>query len=104
MTADTVAYQVRVKNGGRIGNERIICCNLSSQFTRDLRHFGLEKQEGQTPGSRREMREHFFTLERVFAVPNWPLWPPVLYTGPHLVLCQCAVTNPGGVPHFSHPN
>lgn len=52
------------------------------------------------PGSHREIRQHLSTLEKVCAVPNWPHWPPVLYTGPSLVLCQSAVTNPGGVPHF----
>lgn len=100
MTAETVTHQVRVKNGQRIGNERIICCNLSSWFTRDQRHFGAWKQKDQTSGSRREMRERFSTLGRVLAVPNWPT---VLYTGPSLVLCQFAVTNPGGVSHLLSP-
>lgn len=64
MTADTVAYQVRVKlggwEGGEGGDEQIIRCNLSSQFTRDQR----DTLGGQV--SRWEMRVHLFSPDGVF--------------------------------------
>lgn len=43
----------------------------------------------------------FFMLRVLFSGPKWPQ-RPILFTGPSMVLCQCAVTNPGGGAAFSN--